>query len=110
MDVPVDAVTADMDVPVVAMAILIRAKSKRNSRISDDLRSFAMTLHFYSAKAYQFVCDSLSLWKNTIKAIRSWYSSIHADPGFTAASFSLQGRPMWKEERTTRRYVCSDDG
>lgn len=87
----------------VAKEILLRARSRRNCRICDDLRSFVMTLLFYSAKAY-FVCDSLRMWKNTIKAIKSWYSSIHADPGFTDASFAALQSHV--EERSIRRLYA----
>lgn len=87
----------------VAKEILLRARSRRNCRICDDLRSFVMTLLFYSAKAY-FVCDSLGMWKNTIKAIKSWYSSIHADPGFTDASFAALQSHV--EERSIRRLYA----
>lgn len=73
----------------VAKEILIRTKYRNKSaRVSDDLKSFAMTLHFYSAKAYQFVRESFDCVLPHPQTIRSWCSSTPADPGITEASFS----------------------
>lgn len=80
----------------------------RDSRISNDLRSSAMTLHFYSAKAYQFVCNSFDGVLPHSQTIRSWYSSIHAYPGFTTASFSLKAHVEGRKDK--KETVCSDDG
>ena len=48
-----------------------------------DLRTFALTLHFYSPRAYQYV---RSLYQTNLPApstIRSWYSHTDVSPGFT---------------------------
>ncbi|KAL2092106.1 hypothetical protein ACEWY4_011904 [Coilia grayii] len=43
----------------LAKEILLRTRTRRKSaKISDDLRSFAIQLHSFSAKAYKFVRDS----------------------------------------------------
>lgn len=55
---------------------------------SDELKSFAMTLHFYSAKAYNFVRQT---FKNTLphaSTITKWYRNIDGSPGLTSDAFA----------------------
>ncbi len=48
-----------------------------------ELRSFAMTLKFYSTKAYNYVRKSFDLGLPHPTVIQSWYSSMNGEPGFT---------------------------
>ena len=50
------------------------------SRYSEQIKQFAISLHFYSAKAYNFVRKSLHFPHPS--TIRSWASSIECEPGF----------------------------
>ena len=50
------------------------------SRYSETIKQFAISLHFYSPKAYKFVRKSLHLPHPS--TIRSWASSIECEPGF----------------------------
>jgi hypothetical protein len=50
------------------------------SRYSEEIKQFAISLHFYSPKAYKFVRKSLHLPNPS--TIRSWASSIDCEPGF----------------------------
>ena len=48
------------------------------------MRSFALTLQFYSSKAYHFIRET---WHNALphpSTIRSWYCVIDGKPGFTS--------------------------
>jgi len=48
-----------------------------------QLRSFALTLNFYSLKAYNYV---RKVFKNRLPSpstIRSWYSNTNGAPGFS---------------------------
>ena len=49
-------------------------------RYSEELKSFAVTLHFYSAQAYNFLRKFLTL--PDVSTIRRWSSSIGCEPGF----------------------------
>lgn len=63
------------------LSALTRGKIK--GQYPTDLRIFALTLHFYSPRAYQYV---RSLYKTNLPApstLRSWYSHTEAPPGFT---------------------------
>lgn len=61
---------------------------KKNLKFSEDIRSFALTLNFYSAKAYNYV---RRIWKNLLPhptTLRKWYSVVDGSPGFTKQAFT----------------------
>lgn len=71
---------------------LIECLKTRGTKLSHDkyppqLRVFAITLHFYSAKAYAYVNKFNSVLPHP-RVIRSWYSSVNADPGFSQEAFN----------------------
>jgi hypothetical protein len=49
-------------------------------RYSDEVKKFAMTLHFYSPRGYEFVRTILSL--PAASSIANWTSTVDCDPGF----------------------------
>ena len=58
-------------------------------RYSDIVKEFAVTLHFYSPKAYEYVKTILPLPHESL--IKKWSSVIECQPGFVKESFeSLQ--------------------
>ncbi|KYN05673.1 THAP domain-containing protein 9 [Cyphomyrmex costatus] len=62
---------------------MLARKMKRNGHYSPELRSFALTLHFYSPKAYNYV---LKTWNNLLpnpSTIRNWCRVVDGAPGFT---------------------------
>lgn len=62
---------------------ILQRKLKGKGKYSPKLRSFALTLHFYSPKAYNYVRKT---WTNLLPApstIKSWYQVIDGSPGFT---------------------------
>lgn len=72
------------------------------------LRSFAMTLHFYSPKAYGFIrrkfCIKASPDPSTL---RSWYSSIDGDPGFTSESFDYLALKVEQARKHNKKVLVS---
>ena len=52
------------------------------------LKSFALTLQFYSTKTYEYVRKTFNLELPHISTIRKWYSSLNGDPGFTSEVFT----------------------
>ena len=89
------------------MEILSRVEHGETSQVSEELRSFAMTLHFYSAKACAYVCECFDLALPHPGSIRTWYSNISADPGFTNASFcAIQAQAQDRQRNT----LCLDGG
>ena len=53
-----------------------------------ELKSFAITLQFYSSRAYNYVRQTFDLCLPHEKTVRNWYSAVDAEPGFTAEAFS----------------------
>ena len=58
-------------------------KTGHGTKYSPELRSFALTLQFYSTKAYNFVRKTFSLSLSHESTISNWYSKVPAEPGFT---------------------------
>jgi hypothetical protein len=61
----------------------------KTSAYTEQLRSFAMTLHFYSAKAYDFVRRSFRMALPHPQTLRKWCSAVEGKPGFTAEAFQV---------------------
>ncbi|KAF0729052.1 ACYPI003781 protein [Aphis craccivora] len=53
-----------------------------------SLRAFALTLNFYSPKAYNFVREQFGLSIPHATTLRSWYHEIKVEEGFTEQSFT----------------------
>ena len=71
-----------------------RVASQKNSAINkkkyhNEIRKFALTLHFYSPRAYKYVRSVLRFALPHPSVIRSWYHAIDGEPGFTKESFDI---------------------
>lgn len=53
---------------------------------SPQLRKFALTLHFYSPSAYEYVRNTFDNALPHPSTIRKWYSSVDGTPGVTKES------------------------
>lgn len=65
--------------------IVLKKTGRANNSYSEDVRKFALTLHFYSAKAYKFLRKHVKLPHPS--ALRKWAAVIGAKPGFTKECF-----------------------
>ena len=54
--------------------------AKQGNRYSLETKQFAMTLHYYSPKVYEFTHKVLSLPHSS--TIRTWATSVDCEPGF----------------------------
>lgn len=82
-------------VPLAIMKRIVEYRGKMFSRKSypEQLRTFALTLQFYSTKAYNYVRKHFNLALPHVSTIRRWFQNINGYPGFTAEAFSaLQAR------------------
>ena len=59
---------------------LKNSKKGKNSRYSDSIKQFAVSLHFYSPRAYEYVRKFLHLPCSA--TIRAWAAAIQCEPGF----------------------------
>ncbi|KAJ8968200.1 hypothetical protein NQ314_002404 [Rhamnusium bicolor] len=65
-----------------------KLKGRRDRKYSPEIRKFALTLQFYSARAYNYVRKS---WANLLphpSTIKHWYSVIDGTAGFTREAFN----------------------
>lgn len=54
---------------------------------SPELRRFAITLHYYSPRAYSYVRQKFDTCLPHPKTISKWYKSVNGKPGFNAEAF-----------------------
>ena len=59
----------------------------KGARYSPELKAFALTLQFYSTKAYNYVRKTFNLALPHNISITKWYTKIPAEPGFTEPAF-----------------------
>jgi len=71
--------------PTAMSELFNRYKDGGRKRFSPELRAFALTLNFYSPKAYNFVRDEFGLSLPHASTLRSWYHEIKVEEGFTEA-------------------------
>ena len=71
------------------------ATSKNAMRYTNELKSFAVTLHYYSLKAYDFIRKILALPDPA--NIRAWGSSVQCEPGFLIEIMHLVGENATKQ-------------
>jgi hypothetical protein len=55
-------------------------------RYSDEVKEFALTLYFYSPKAYRYVRSIIPLPNQSL--LRKWSSSVNCEPGFFKEAFT----------------------
>lgn len=98
--------TTDGDVSDVGVEVfqnyIQRARGEQHiPRHSPALRAFALTLHFYSPKAYSYVRKT---FKNVLphqRTIRRWYERVNGEPGLTSEAllairtkYKVQNSPL----------------
>ena len=69
--------------------------AKQGNRYSLETKQFAMTLHYYSPKAYEFTRKVLSLPHSS--TIRTWATSVDCEPGFLQNVIKLIGGLVQKK-------------
>lgn len=55
---------------------------------TDEIRKFALTLHYYSPKGYEYVRKSFSNILPHVRTLRRWYTVVDGNPGFTQESLN----------------------
>lgn len=62
---------------------MLKRKRKTKSKYCAQLRAFALTLNFYSTKAYEYARKKFDNLLPESSTIRKWYRSMDGRPGFT---------------------------
>ena len=91
------------EVPV-ALFKRMSSNSGKGCKYSPQLKSFALTLQFYSAKAYDFVRKTFNLALPHPVQIGKWYTKVPAEPGFTEPSFQALSQRV---KNAGKKVICS---
>ena len=95
-------------VPLEVMKRITSGKvSGKGRKYPPQLRSFALTLQFYSAKAYEFVRKTFNLALPHQSQVRRWYSKVPAEPGFTKPAFQALSAKVQEAEKDGKTVLCS---
>ena len=95
-------------VPKELMKRLVTQQEKKNpGAYPKELRAFAMTLKFYSAKAYKFVRESFDLGLPHPSVISSWYNVMDGEPGFTKEAMTGLKAKVLAGKRDGQEIICS---
>ena len=96
-------------VPLEVMKRIVQHKGKKLTRKAypPELRAFALTLQFYSTKAYNYVRQHFNLALPSLSAIRRWYQSINGDPGFTTEAFAALKARAASVTSNNKALLCS---
>ena len=76
-------------------------------RYSPELRAFALTLHFYSPRAYKYVRKMFNTCLPYSKTISNWYKNVDGKPGFTQSAFALLESKVQLAKTTGNLVPCS---
>ena len=101
--------TLERDFSSVPLALLKRMNSNsgKGCKYSPELKSFALTLQFYSSKAYEFVRKTFNLALPHQVQVRKWYSKIPAEPGFTEPAFKALQFKVEEANKKGQKVICS---
>jgi len=96
-------------VPAAIMKRMMRHKGTNVSHklYPPELRAFALTLQFYSTKAYNFVRKTFALALPHPGSLRRWYQSVDGEPGFTAEALSALKARVDQARKKNETIVCS---
>ena len=95
-------------VPKELMKKLVTQKKKKNpGAYPKELRTFAMTLKFYSAKAYKYVRESFDLGLPQPSVISGWYNVKDGEPGFTKEALTALKAKVLAGRRDGQELVWS---
>lgn len=82
------------------------AKPSRE-KYSATLRMFALTLQFYSTKAYNYVRETFDCALPHPSTITKWYSSVNGEPGFTGEAMNAIRVKAHEAKKNQKELLCS---
>ena len=97
-------------IPLKIMKRMISVKAKgtgKGKKYAADIVAFALTLQFYSSKAYDYVRDTFKLALPSQQDLRRRYSKIIAEPGFTEPAFVELEKKVEDAKSEGKKVICS---
>jgi hypothetical protein len=85
--------------------LLRQLKMTTEKKFPPELRIFALTLHFNSTSAYNYVRKSFNNCLPHPNTIRKWYSSIDCSPGYTSESLNALKMKVEELKNEKKRFV-----
>lgn len=76
-------------------------------KYSPALRMFALTLQFYSTKAYNYVRETFDFTLPHPSTITKWYSSINGEPGFTGEAMNAIRAKASEAQMNNKELLCN---
>lgn len=81
--------------------------AKKYKKCPEELKSFILTINFYSPKAYTFVRDSFDNVLPSPRTMRNWYSEIELNEGVQNEAVRIQ--QMRQDGKTCLLSVSMDE-
>ena len=86
--------------------LLRQLKVSCTKKYPPELRSFALTLHFYSPMAYNFVRKTFGKCIPHPSTLRKWYASVDGAPGFTAEALEAIKMKVNEMKSNEKQLIC----
>lgn len=86
--------------------VMKRLRQFSGNSVSAELRSFALTLHFYSPAAYKYVRKTFNKCLPHPSTIRRWYSVIDGSPDITSESIIAIKSKVNEMKNKNLNLVC----
>ncbi len=98
---------AKSKVPAHLLDMVMKSQKGKRKRYSKDLKSFALTLQFYSSKAYNFVRDTFDQCLPHENVVRRWYSKVDADTGFSVDALKTLDQKVKEEMEKGKQVIVN---
>lgn len=79
------------------------------AKYQESVRSFALTLHFHSPRAYNYLREKFNKTLPHVGTIRNWYmnSGANGEPGFCMESFDTLKNLAAKYKNANKQLICA---
>lgn len=82
-------------------------KRSMPKKYSPELRAFALTLHFYSPRAYKYARKAFNTCLPHPRTLMRWYSTIDGAPGFSREALNAVRAKAAESDRSGHPIQCS---
>ena len=95
--------------PPNAAALIERCQkgAKARKKFGAQLRAFALTLNFYSPRAYDYVRTAFDLALPCSSTLKRWYQCVNGQPGITMESLEALRVKVAEAQTAGKEVICS---
>lgn len=80
---------------------------RKGGKCPDELKMFALTLNFYSPRAYNYVRKTFNRVLPHPRTLQKWYESVNCEPGFQKACFAVLAEKVVELKKQGKLCICS---